>query len=69
MSVWLLVGESVVGISGWGFGGRRQRGYLGRSIGERRLWRLNYSRMKNSAMVGGNNYVCLFMAWWPLELD
>ena len=42
--------------------GRRQRGSIGRSLGrERRLWRINYSRMKKSTMVDGNNYVSLFM--------
>ena len=57
MSVGISVGDSVVGLSGWGLGGRRQRGSIGRSLGERRLWRINYSHMKKSAMVDGNNYV------------
>ena len=37
--------------------GQRQRGSIGRSLGERRLWRINYSCMKKSAMVDDNNYV------------
>ena len=57
MSVWLLVGDSVVVISAWGFSGWIQLGSLGWNLGERRLWRLNYSRMKKSAMVNVNNYL------------
>ena len=66
--VWLLLGESIVDLSGWGFYGWRKRGSLGRSLGKWRLRRINYSRMKKSAMVDGNNYASLFMARWPLEL-
>ena len=56
-SVGISVGDSVVGLSSWGIGGRRQRGFIGQSIGKWRLWRINYLRMKKSAMVNGNNYV------------
>ena len=37
--------------------GRIQRGFIGQSLGrERRLWRINYSRMKKRAMVDGDNH-------------
>ena len=45
------------GLSGWGFGGRRQCKCLGRIIGERRLYIKNYLCMKKSTMVDGNSYV------------
>ena len=44
----------------WSIGqglGWRQRGSIGQSLGKRSLWRINYSRMKKSAMFDGNNYV------------
>ena len=51
-SVGLSVGSIGRGLS-W-----RQRGSIGWSlVRERRLWRINYSRMKKSAIVDGTNCV------------
>ena len=42
---------------GWSLGGQRQRASIGWSVGEQRLWSINYSRTKKSATVDGNNGV------------